>query len=102
MTWVTKFAVLGLAAVGGTIALWCIPVETRHRVTRAAGDWVNKKMLDYMGRVLASLPEAAPPRLVMSILPKLEAQNERILALLREQNALLRRQHRTSNTIADA
>ena len=38
----------------------------------------------------ASLPANAPPKLVMSILPKLQAQHEQIIALLQEQNALLR------------
>jgi hypothetical protein len=32
----------------------------------------------------------APPKLVMSILPKLRAQNDEIIALLREQNEFLR------------
>ncbi|MCB2074916.1 MAG: hypothetical protein H6917_03650 [Novosphingobium sp.] len=44
-----------------------------------------------MKRMMASMPEDSPPRLVKSILPRLEAQNEEILALLKEQNDLLRR-----------
>jgi hypothetical protein len=42
-------------------------------------------------RMMASMPDDSPPKLVMSILPRLEAQNEDMLALLREQNDLLRR-----------
>ena len=42
-------------------------------------------------RMLASMPEDSPPRLIMSVLPRLQAQNEKILALLEEQNDLLRR-----------
>ena len=46
---------------------------------------------------MLSLPANAPPKLVMSILPKLQAQNEEIIAMLREQNELLRQlQQRTS------
>ena len=38
---------------------------------------------------MASLPENSPPRLVMSVLPQLREQNNQIIGLLREQNALL-------------
>ncbi len=102
MTWTTRLGALGLAMVGGVIALRCLPVETRHRMMGAASAWVNKKMLDHMGRVMASLPEGAPPKLVMSVLPKLEAQNEKILALLREQNELLRQRRTIGSTGVDA
>ncbi len=102
MTWMTKLVVLGLAAVGGVVALRCLPVEPRHRLTRTAGDWVNKKMLAHMGRIMASLPEGAPPKLVMSVLPKLQAQNEEILELLRVQNELLRRGQNISELSLDA
>lgn len=44
-----------------------------------------------MKKMMASMPEDSPPKLVMSILPHLQAQNEEILALLKEQNDLLRR-----------
>lgn len=44
-----------------------------------------------MKRMLASMPEDSPPRLIISVLPRLQAQNEKILALLKEQNDLLRR-----------
>ena len=45
---------------------------------------------------MASLPEGSPPKLVMSVLPKLQEQNEQIIAMLREQNELLREQQRAS------
>ncbi len=92
MTWTTKLVALGAAAAGGVIALRLIPIESRHRMGRAAGDWMSKRMIDHMGRVMASLPEGAPPKLIASILPKLQAQNEQIIAMLREQNELLRHQ----------
>lgn len=102
MAWINKLAVLGLAAAGGMMALRLAPVETRHRMTRAVGDWVNRKMLDHMSRVMASLPEGAPPKLVMSVLPKLEAQHEEILALLRRQNELLQQQQKIGAPGVDA
>ncbi len=92
MAWTTKLATLGIATAGGVIAWRCIPSESRHRMTRAVGDWMTRKMLNHMGRMMASLPEGAPPKLVMSVLPKLEAQSEQIIAMLREQNELLRQQ----------
>jgi hypothetical protein len=49
-------------------------------------------MIENIEHMMASLPEGSPPKLVMSILPKLQAQNDQILALLREQNELLREQ----------
>lgn len=35
-------------------------------------------------------PEDSPPRLVMSTVPRLAQQNDKILALLKDQNALMR------------
>ncbi len=98
MTWTTKIVALGLAAAGGVIALRLIPIEQRHRMGRAVGDWTSRKMIDHMGRMMASLPEGAPPKLIASILPKLPAQNEQILAMLREQNDLLRHQQPRATT----
>jgi hypothetical protein len=43
-----------------------------------------------MEHVMASLPESSPPKLVMSVLPRLREQNDQIIAMLQEQNALLR------------
>jgi hypothetical protein len=53
-------------------------------------------MAKHMERMMASLPEDAPPKLVMSILPKLRVQNDQIIAMLQEQNELLREQQRTT------
>ncbi len=92
MTWMTKLAALGIATVGGVIVLRCVPHESRNRASRAIGGWMTKKMLGHMGRMMASLPEGAPPKLIVSILPKLQEQNEQIIAMLREQNEILRQQ----------
>ena len=44
-----------------------------------------------MQRMMDHMPPDSPPKLIMSILPELRKQNEEIIALLREQNELLRR-----------
>ena len=44
-----------------------------------------------MARMMEGLPPDSPPKLVMSILPRLREQNDQIIALLREQNELLQR-----------
>jgi hypothetical protein len=41
--------------------------------------------------MIEGLPPESPPKLVMTILPRLREQNDDIIALLREQNELLRR-----------
>jgi len=45
-----------------------------------------------MKRMMDAMPEDWPPRLVMSILPRLQEQNDQILSLLKEQTELLRQQ----------
>ena len=81
--------ILGAVTAGSVIAFRCLPQASRERVTRAIKDRVMK----HCKRMMASLPEEAPPKLIMSILPKLQAQNDQIIALLREQNELLREEH---------
>ncbi len=85
--------VVALAAVGGVVALRCLPRQSRNRLTSLAG----RRALRGMEHMMASLPEGAPPKLVMSILPRLKAQNDQIIAMLREQNELLREQQRTAH-----
>jgi len=43
-----------------------------------------------MEGMLKRMPPDSPPKLLMSILPRLREQNDEIVALLREQNELLR------------
>jgi hypothetical protein len=88
-----KFIALGLVGLGGVIAFRFLPQELRPRPTVALRRWIVK----HMEQLMLSLPANAPPKLVMSILPNLQAQNEEIIAMLREQNELLRQlQQRTS------
>jgi hypothetical protein len=42
--------------------------------------------------MMASLPENSPPKLIVSVLPRLRDQNEQMIAMLRDQNELLRTQ----------
>ena len=80
----------GAIVLGGVIALQALTPEPRRRL--AAG--VRQRMLARMERMMASLPEGAPPKLIMSVLPQLRQQNDEILRLLREQNELLREPNR--------
>jgi hypothetical protein len=83
-----KVIALGLATVGGVTAFRCLSRQLRGRLTAV----VRHRMIEGMENMMASLPEGAPPKLVMSILPKLQVQNDQIIAMLREQNELLREQ----------
>lgn len=47
-----------------------------------------------MERMMQAMPEDSPPKLITSILPRLQEQNDQILALLTEQNELLRKLER--------
>ena len=49
-----------------------------------------RRRLRRMTRMMENMPEDAPPRLIVSMLPRIREQNEEILILLREQNELLR------------
>src|SRR6201995_2139472 len=85
-----KLVALGLAAAGGVMAFRALPHETRLRLTAP----LRRRISQHMQQMMASLPDDAPPKLVASILPKLQAQNDQIIAMLREQNQLLREQQR--------
>ena len=82
---------LGAAVFGGAIALRSLSPATRNRFTAA----MRQRMLQRMERMMASLPDDAPPKLIVSVMPRLRDQNERIIAMLQEQNELLR-QHLAS------
>ena len=80
-------ALAGIAAfVAHDVSTRTAPRETRPRVSGFTG--LRNRM---MRRMMASMPDDSPPKLIMSVLPRLQAQNEQILALLEEQNELLRR-----------
>src|SRR5688572_22123410 len=82
----------GALTLGAVIAFRYVPRESRGRL----GDAVGRRIINRLDHVMASLPEGAPPKLVMSVLPRLQAQNEQIMSMLREQNELLRKQLRVA------
>lgn len=77
---------LGAAVVGGAIAYWFLSPVPRRRLGAA----VSRRIRQRMEHMMASLPADAPPKLVMSVLPRLRDQNDQIIAMLREQNDILR------------
>ncbi|MDR5900081.1 hypothetical protein QC823_13935 [Halomonas vilamensis] len=48
---------------------------------------MRRKMME---RMMKAMPDNSPPKVITSVLPRLQEQNEQILALLKEQNELLR------------
>lgn len=87
---------LGAAVVGGVIAARALAPGSRRRVTAA----VSRRIRQRMEQMMARLPEDAPPKLIMSVLPRLRDQNDQILAMLREQNELLREQRHSAHGAA--
>lgn len=81
-----KFIALGAAVIGGVIAFRSLSGVPR----RGLGSILGRRMLRHMEHMMANLPDNSPPKLVMSVLPQLREQNDQIIAMLREQNALLR------------
>ena len=53
--------------------------EPRRRLNAAIG----RRVLQRMEWMMASLPEDSPPRLAMSVLPRLREQNDQIIAMSR-------------------
>ncbi len=89
--------VLTVAGVAGVIAFRCLPREVRGRL----GSIIKHRISQRCEHMLAGFPEGSPPKLVMSVLPKLQAQNDQIIAMLKEQNEILReRQHTSGATTA--
>ena len=81
-----RFIAVGVAVIGGVIAFRALSPAARGRL----GSALSRRMLRHMEHMMASLAETSPPKLVMSVLPRLRDQNDQIIAMLREQNALLR------------
>ena len=78
---------VGAVTLGAVIAVRYLPRQSPGHL----GDVVGRRIMKRMEQIIASLPEGAPPKLVMSVLPRLQAQNDQIIAMLREQNDLLRK-----------
>lgn len=86
---------LSMAAAFGVFGLGLLLNARRER----NGTAIGHRMRGRIERMMASLPENSPPRLVMSVLPQLREQNEQIIRLLREQNALLSTNHGRTNSV---
>ncbi len=56
----------------------------RRRIDMAA---MRRKMME---RMMNAMPDNSPPKVIATVLPRLQEQNEQILTLLKEQNAILR------------
>ena len=76
--------------VGGAIAVReILSPERRERISHLP-ESTRARMMERMCSMMEEMPDDSPPKLVTSILPRLQEQNDQILALLREQNDLLR------------
>ncbi|HXD06613.1 MAG TPA: hypothetical protein VN680_11215 [Burkholderiaceae bacterium] len=78
--------ILGVAALAGLLGFGLISRQRRDRV----GSYFTRRMHRHMENMMASLPADSPPKLVMSLLPRVRDQNDQIIEMVREQNALLR------------
>ncbi len=81
-----KLIIVFAAIIAGVFALRLFP-GPRRRLAAAA----RRRMVRQMERMMAALPASSPPKLVVSVLPRLSEQNDQIIAMLRDQNELLRR-----------
>ena len=78
---------LAIAIAGaGVFVGYQLLAESRPQ--RAGFAAMRRKMME---RMMDAMPENSPPKLVTTILPRLQKQNEQILVLLNEQNELLRK-----------
>ena len=80
-----RLLALGAIVVGGVV------VARRLRPAEGSSPDRTTFKQRMIARMMEGLPPDSPPKLVMSILPRLQQQNDEIIALLREQNELLRR-----------
>jgi hypothetical protein len=85
---VSRF-LLGIAIASAALFVGHQLLLARSGPQRAGFAAMRRKM---MKRMMNVMPEDSPPKLVMSILPRLQEQNDQILALLKEQTDLLRQQ----------
>ncbi len=86
----TKTLLLTAVLVGGSIAaLRLMPAERRERLSQRR-ERMMEQMRERMSSMVESLPEDSPPKVIMTGIRRMQEQNEEIVALLREQNDLLR------------
>ncbi len=86
----TKVFLLTAVLVGGSIvAVRLMPAERRERLSQRR-ERMMEQMRERMSSMIESMPEDSPPKVIMTGIRRMQEQNEELLALLREQNDLLR------------
>lgn len=68
---------------------YLLNLNSRHKRGRRS-DTSGGMRCSMMERMMRAMPADSPPKVISSVMPRLQEQNEEILALLREQNELLR------------
>ncbi len=84
--------VLLLTAIvfGGVfVARLLLTDERRERLSQRR-ERMMEQMRERMSSMIESMPEDSPPKVIMSGIRRMQEQNDELLALLREQNNLLR------------
>jgi len=74
-----------------------VPPEGREKISEMRAtmrERMAERMAERMGRMMEQMPDDSPPKLFMSTMRRLQEQNDELLALMREQNAILREQLR--------
>ena len=66
-----------------------VPSERRTQLLES----LTQMPMTMMERRMESMPEDSPPKVLMSTMRRFEEQNDEFVALLREQNKLLRKQN---------
>ena len=85
-----KLVCLTAFFAGGAIAARrLLSPERRERISQLPTTMRGRAM-ERMARMMEEMPEDFPPKFFMSAMRRLQEQNEELLALMREQNALLR------------
>ncbi len=62
----------------------------RRLLTEEQREGLSRLPATFMERCMEHMPEDSPPKVMTSGIRRMQEQNEELLALLREQNALLR------------
>ncbi len=79
----TKVLLLTAVLVGGVMA-------ARRLLTAERREGLSRLPATMMERCMELMPEDSPPKVMTSGLRRMQEQNEELIALLREQNDLLR------------
>jgi hypothetical protein len=78
------------AIAGGMIAVRRLVTPERREKVSQLPTAMGGRMMERMTRMMEEMPEDAPPKVLMTSLRRIQEQNDELLALVREQNDLLR------------